>query len=732
MDSNCTPPDYFKAVFDSTPAGLIIFEISSHKILEINPFMINWLGYECNELLHAKIEDLFEIPSGEFRKDYQNTGQVKGCRCRKKNGEFVNVDLIANTLRLKDTDCILILIRDDCRYRSEFELRQSAERFRSVFEGAVIGITLADMEGRPIESNPALQEMLGYNSDELRKMLFAEFTHPDDTAADLALHKELVAGRRNRFQMEKRYIRKDGRIFWARLSVSLVRGDKGEPQSVIGMVEDINEQKLAQEKLLSAHRQMMEVIDFLPDATFVVDGEEKVIAWNRAMEEMTGLPKEMTMGKDIYKHVLPYSGFENPILINQLFAKDWEYEHWYENVERRNSTLFAETFVPEAYQGRGAHVWISASPLFDSNGSIVGAIEIIRDITERNRMKERLEYMATHDFLTSIPNRYTLEENVRRAVSKAKRGYGSAFLFIDIDNFKLVNDTLGHAAGDEMLITMANILRANLREGDLLARLGGDEFAVILEGVSLKEARDVAEKLRLVVDREELCLTTHKTCFTLTISIGVVMIDGTQDSQKLLSYADTALYSAKDGGRNKIAFLNPDEFEVDNASETNQMISLIKRAFKENRFVLYYQPVQNLEDGSIAHHEALIRMVDPNGLLILPGRFIPVAERFGLMSQIDRWVVQTAFSTLQTYPELKLYVNLSGTTLGDDDLLEIIEVNLHETGIDPSRLGFEITETAAVKDFLRAERWINRLKKLGCRFALDDFGIGFSSFTYLR
>lgn len=733
IDNWCTFNDY-KLVFKSMPVGLVIFDIESRRILEINPFMLSWLGYERHELLYAGIETVFDTGCLQNLKESgrNGTGKAKECRIRKKDGVAVEAAVLAGALRLQDRSCLQIIAGDISKLRqAELELRKSEEKFRAVFEGAAIGVTIADIEGRLLDTNPALQEMLGFSADELRSMIFTEFTHPDDIEADMALHRELVAGKRSRFEMEKRYIRKDGGLLWARLSVSLVRGENGEPQSVIGMVEDITERKKAEEELLNTHRQLLQIIDFLPDATFVIDRDRKVIAWNRAMEGMTGISKKDILNKGDYAYAIPFYGYPKPILIDRIFS-EMDAEHWYESIEKRGDTLFAEVFLPAANNGKGVQVSITASPLFDGSGEIVGAIETIRDITERNRMRDRLQYMATHDFLTNIPNRYSLEENIRRAVAKAKRGELSAFLLIDIDNFKLINDTLGHAAGDEFLITMTSILKSNLREGDLLARLGGDEFAVLLEGVSAEEAGNMAEKLREMVDREELCLTTHKTCFSLTISIGIVMIDGSLNSQKLMSLADAALYSAKDAGRNKVAFLKPDQLNIARGSEDNRMVALIKRALREGRFILFFQPIFGMGGMNIVHYEALIRMVDDNGDLILPGRFIPLAERFGLMSQIDRWVVRSAFAALQRYSQIKLFVNLSGTTLGDERLIELIVSLISQTGIDPARLGFEITETAAVKDYIRAERWINSLKKMGCQFALDDFGIGFSSFTYLR
>lgn len=365
-------------------------------------------------------------------------------------------------------------------------------------------------------------------------------------------------------------------------------------------------------------------------------------------------------------------------------------------------------------------------------GQDYNVMGIVEDITDRKRVEDQLQYLATHDTLTKIPNRYYLEEALKRTVAKAKQGEKSALLLIDLDNFKLVNDALGHAAGDELLITLANILKGNLRGGDILARLGGDEFAVLLEGVTYKEAFIVAEKLRRVVDENEVCLYNYRQSFNLSISIGSILIDGLVDWQKLLSRADNALYLAKEGGRNRVVFFNPDEGETEDISRTNHLFAQIKYALKENGLTLLFQPVVGFNDGKTIHYEALVRMKGADGERISPKVFIPVAERFGLMSQIDRWVVESSLIALQKYPDLRLFINLSGMSLGDEALLEFIEKSVFGGDIDPSRIGFEITETAAVKSLSRAELWIRRLKTLGCRFALDDFGRGFSSFSYLQ
>ncbi|WP_073235040.1 EAL domain-containing protein [Desulforamulus putei] len=354
---------------------------------------------------------------------------------------------------------------------------------------------------------------------------------------------------------------------------------------------------------------------------------------------------------------------------------------------------------------------------------------ILDDIDERKKTEKKLQYLATHDAITNIPNRYSLEEALRLAVKKAKTGLESALLLIDIDNFKLVNDTLGHTAGDELLVQFTEILQKNIREGDFAARFGGDEFAIIIEGIEKNEVLDMADRIRNAVYENEVIVGS--TRLNLSISIGIVLIDGTLDYQKILSKADIALYKAKEEGRNRVAYIHHSEDASLEFLKINHRIKAIKQALREDRLVLYYQPIVCLNKGEILHYEALVRLVGDDNKLLLPGEFIPVAERFGLMAEIDRWVIQAALRKLSEVPEIKIFVNLSAVSLLNKGLLVSIEEDILNSGVDPSRIGFEITETSAMKDLAVTERWLRKLQKIGCRFALDDFGIGFSSFSYL-
>ncbi|EGW39197.1 EAL domain-containing protein [Desulfosporosinus sp. OT] len=351
-------------------------------------------------------------------------------------------------------------------------------------------------------------------------------------------------------------------------------------------------------------------------------------------------------------------------------------------------------------------------------------------LSETNRKVKQLDYLATHDFLTSIPNRYYLEEYLKKLITHDTGSHENALLFIDIDNFKVVNDSFGHASGDRILLDFVDRIQTYSGPEVFLARLGGDEFAIVLRSTSLDNAKTFANQLLRAFQSEEFKVDGYQVTIKVTASIGIIMIDGTKDTQTLFSHADMALYTAKDEGKNRFSIIES-AYDLAFLSASNRTILQINDALKENRFVLFFQPVFG-KNGTIVHHEALLRMLDPEGKLVFPNEFLMIAERFGLMSQIDRWVVNGAIEVLQNRQDLSIFVNISASSLGDTELLTFIENRMKETQIQPSRIGFEITETAAIKDLDQAEHWIRKLKLMGCKFALDDFGVGFLTFTHLQ
>lgn len=372
----------------------------------------------------------------------------------------------------------------------------------------------------------------------------------------------------------------------------------------------------------------------------------------------------------------------------------------------------------------------TVTPVRGKDGRVGHVIAVKQDVTPRRRSEERIRHLALHDPLTDLPNRRALEENLVRVVDRSARGTRSTLILLDLDNFKIVNDSLGHPAGDRVLVDLGRLLVATVRPGDLVFRLGGDEFVVLLEAVSVDAGRVTAERIRHAVDSRRFIL--EERSFALSVSLGVVPIDGRLDGPAVLALADTALYSAKEKGKNRVVVFDSGALRLSQLSAASEWASRIKDALRLNRFSLHYQPIFRLGKARPVHWEALLRLVEESGLVIPPTRFLPAAERFGLMPQLDAWVVDAVLAVLGERPGVEIFVNLSGTSLGNEELLGEIEERIRRAGLGPRRLAFEITETTAVGDVLVAREWMRRLTELGCRFALDDFGIGFSSFAYLQ
>ncbi|MDO9370988.1 MAG: EAL domain-containing protein, partial [Gammaproteobacteria bacterium] len=383
----------------------------------------------------------------------------------------------------------------------------------------------------------------------------------------------------------------------------------------------------------------------------------------------------------------------------------------------------------------------STAPIRDRSGTVIGAVLVFHDVSHARVMANQIAYQARHDALTGLINRREFEAALKQALESAHNDNRQhAVCYIDLDQFKVVNDTCGHIAGDELLKQLAGRLQERVRGNDILARLGGDEFGVLLEGCPLDKAWGIADGLRAVA--KEFRFAWQGKSFDVGASIGLVPIN--QDSGSLaevLSAADSACYVAKDEGRNRVHVYQPDDRALTRRRGEMQWVTQIHQALEEDRFCLYYQTMRPLTQraASGTHCELLLRMKTREGQLVPPMAFIAAAERYNLMSTIDRWVVRAAFDFLRRHaatvghtPLVTCAINLSGQSLCEDPFLDFVVEQLQRVDITPAQICFEITETAAVTHLTRAMRFISTLKGMGCRFALDDFGSGLSSFAYLK
>ena len=386
----------------------------------------------------------------------------------------------------------------------------------------------------------------------------------------------------------------------------------------------------------------------------------------------------------------------------------------------------------------GEEVWIQLhmTVVRDEADRPMEVLVQVQDVTERRRFEARLQHMADHDPLTGLFNRRRFEQELERHVTLVRR-YGSqgALIMFDIDHFKYVNDTLGHSAGDDLIVLVADVLRGRLRDSDILARLGGDEFAVLLPAGDLAGAKVVAESL--VSDLRGQVRSKDGKLYPVTVSVGVAPADQSiGSSDELLANADLAMYDAKEGGRDRAECYQGDDRDEPRIRSRMRWMERIKDAMDEDRFVLHAQPIVDLGSGEVVEHELLLRMLDREGEVVPPAAFLPVAERFGLICALDRLVIAKAVALAASRRALGertgWSINLSAKSLAEPGLVDFISEQLAEHDLDPSCLTFEITETAAVTNVGLARTLAEGLHDLGCKLSLDDFGAGFGSFYYLK
>jgi len=380
----------------------------------------------------------------------------------------------------------------------------------------------------------------------------------------------------------------------------------------------------------------------------------------------------------------------------------------------------------------------TASPIKDNDETIIGIVLVFRDVTSVRTMANQLGYQATHDELTSLINRREFENRLKQALQSARIDETEHTLcYLDLDQFKIVNDTCGHVAGDELLRQLSKLLKQEIRDGDTLARLGGDEFGVLYLNCSMNKAEELAERLRSVIN--DFKFNWNKKSFTVGVSAGIVQINMHGNLNTILSAADTACYVAKDQGRNRVHCYKDNDNELLEREGQVQWVHRINQALEENRFKLYYQPIYNFSTNKCCHYEILVRLIDEDDNIIPPMAFIPAAERYNLMNLVDCWIfsntltlIRNLFDQTDSSNKPLFAINLSAQSLCDDNFLDFVKSQLKLNNINPDLICFEITETSAIVNLTRAQHFINTLKEIGVKFSLDDFGSGLSSFAYLK
>ena len=518
---------------------------------------------------------------------------------------------------------------------------------------------------------------------------------------------------------------------WFRLRGESVRDVSGVSVRMAGSLSDVTDRKNAEEQLYAEKERAQVTLQSIGDAVITTDTAGAVQYLNPVAEALLGVPEADALGKplgEVCRLMIESSGEAAPDVVGAVIGGGAVQEVRHELVLVRAD-------------GRNVAVNRSASPMRDREGNVVGAVLVLHDMTREREYAATLSYQATHDELTGLINRREFEFRLGNALHDAwEKGRHHAVIYLDLDQFKVVNDTSGHAAGDELLRRVSMVLRRRLREGDTLARLGGDEFGVLLENCGATAAERIAEQLREVV--QEHPFVWHNQFFRISVSVGLVQVTGEHFTLAgVLSAADSACYLAKERGRNRVQVYSRTDSEISTRHGEMAWVGRIHRAREDNRFRLYAQEIfpVHVPRSSATHVEILVRMLDEKGKLVPPNAFLPAAERFHVMPLLDRWVLEQTFEIMEQLgarpagnPVRVCSINLSGVSIGDERLLEVIRGLFTRHRVAPHAVCFEITETAAVANLQRAVGFIEELRDLGCRFSLDDFGAGMSSFSYLK
>ena len=496
----------------------------------------------------------------------------------------------------------------------------------------------------------------------------------------------------------------------------------GEPEALV-VAWDVTADRAREDSERQARERFERIFAEAPHGAALVGLDGTVLQVNPALSQMLGTPMQDMVGRALETFRPADSEVPEGVLDALL--------------ESESGRMELEMYLPRPGGGPLIRVSIAGAVLRAPDGSPESVLFNIVDISERHRYEEQLAYLADHDPLTDLANRRQFDAALTAHMERCRQtGPTGALMVLDLDHFKQINDTLGHLAGDQLIVAMGAALRARARSGDLVARLGGDEFALLLPDADRQAAQAVAGDLVQLV-REKVSVRAGDRVRRVTTSIGVVLVDdATVSASELLSGADMAMYDAKEAGRDRYTVFNPHDEEHPGTAGRLAWVERLSVALENDGFVLYAQPILDLRTGTVSGAELLVRMLDEHGRPLAPGQFIPAAERAGLIQKVDRWVLEHATRVLEQAqridPGFRVQVNLSGHSVGDQMIIADLLRHLSQRPFDPAGLVLEITETVAVADLESAVQFGREVQAMGFRFALDDFGAGFGSFQYLK
>ncbi len=598
----------------------------------------------------------------------------------------------------------------------------------ALWENAPVMVHVTDAAGRLRRVNRCWLRTLGYPEEAVLGERSVRFLTEGSRAHAADLQRRIRDGIEVR-DVGVEFVRADGRKLDVLITATPMHGARDEITGIVCVGVEVSDRMHARAALEREKERLRITLASIGDAVITTDRIDRVDYLNAAAERLTGWSAEEAIGCSlgtVFEPLELASSLPEPVVLPNL---------------RAAGPVAARLCARGPEPRREAIVDYTVAPIRHSDGPAfgpsLGHVLVFRDTTEARALTERMAYQATHDDLTGLYNRRAFEQHLERALTGDRTA--RVLCFLDLDRFKLVNDACGHAAGDRVLRELGELMRARLRDGDTFARMGGDEFAVLLERCSPDAAMRIGEAVR--ADVADYRFTMNGRRFSFGVSIGLVDLEHEATVEGALRAADVACYAAKAGGRNRLHIYTPDDAAAVRRDDDALWVQRVTDALDADRFLLYAQPVEptrpGSDPGSGACMEVLVRMLDPTGELVLPGAFIPSAERFGLMEPLDRHVVRGTIDWLVAHRRDldglgHCAVNLSGQSLDEPEFLGWVEALLDDSGVPAEKLRFEITETAAIESMDLARDFMTALGARGCGFSLDDFGSGLSSFGYLR
>ena len=611
--------------------------------------------------------------------------------------------------------------------RAQYALELAKDAYADLYDLAPVGYFSIIPSGLIRQVNLSGAAMLGMERKYLLHKPLSGFIAQNGLNAYYK-HWRQVATSQSAESCEIPMVRGDGTPFFAHLESLAIAKTVGGVAEHRSIVTDVSERKRFEQTLYEEKERAQVTLQSIGDAVITIDTQSHVQYLNPVAETLTGWVLHEVQGGPLER-----------VFTARDESSDQPAPDFVAESRARDATIrLSKHFVLINRNGLRYLIEASAAPMRSKAGACLGVVLVFRDVTESRRMVKELAHHASHDILTGLKNRREFDRRLQQAIASSKENDTQhALCYMDLDQFKLVNDTAGHNAGDELLRQITSLLRCKIRDRDTLARLGGDEFGLLLDNCPLAKAEKIAQMLVSAV--REFRFIWEGRIFHIGVSIGLAHITvETESVGQLLSQVDVACYTAKDLGRNQVYVYHQQNSEPARRHSEILRTADLRDALDQGRFCLYSQPIIALDPAAMPcnHSEILLRLMDIQGKELLPKVFIPAAERYGLMAAIDRWVIHTALhdytQAFGANPNLEIAINLSGNSLSDHSLLDFIQQQLASSRLSPRQVCFEITETAVIQNLHRANHLITELRKLGCRFALDDFGSGLCSFTYLK